>query len=158
MSRPAQRLAFTFFLFVAGCAANDWYVYATTHVSLSYPLFRSTPCFDGHCSYDIPASSEVSGTLRIVRESAILCTPGSNQYHLQKWGAADAISDITPAAGWTILDCEKGAMAQDVRLVCHDSAGCPHLAQNTGSVGKLVRLPESVCGSIPLWHTCIRKG
>ncbi|KAJ7841087.1 hypothetical protein B0H14DRAFT_1051692 [Mycena olivaceomarginata] len=110
MSRPAQRLAFTFFLFVAGCAANDW----------------STPCFDGHCSYDIPASSEVSGTLRI-------------------WGAADAISDITPAAGWTILDCEKGAMAQDVRLVCHDSAGCPHLAQNTGSVGKLVRLPES-CG------------
>ncbi|KAF7368679.1 hypothetical protein MVEN_00192200 [Mycena venus] len=91
-------------------AANDW----------------STPCFDGHCSYDIPSSSEVSGTLRI-------------------WGAADAISDITPAAGWTILDCEKGAMTQDVRLVCHDSTGCPHLAQNTGSVGKLVRLPES-CG------------
>ncbi|KAJ7143848.1 hypothetical protein C8R44DRAFT_657477 [Mycena epipterygia] len=110
MSRPALRLAFTFFLFVAGRAANDW----------------STPCFNGQCSYDIPGPSEVSGTLRI-------------------WGAEDAISDITPAAGWTILDCEKGSMAQDVRLVCHDSSGCPHLAQNTGAVGKLVRLPES-CG------------
>ncbi|KAJ6551968.1 hypothetical protein B0H19DRAFT_1159503 [Mycena capillaripes] len=110
MSQLALRITFVFSLFVAGRAANDW----------------SSPCFDGHCSYDIPTSSEVSGTLRI-------------------WGAADAISDITPAAGWTILDCEKGAMAQDVRLVCHDSSGCPHLAQNTGSVGKLVRLPES-CG------------
>ncbi|KAJ6483572.1 hypothetical protein C8R47DRAFT_981428, partial [Mycena vitilis] len=86
----------------------------------------STPCFDGHCSYDIPTPSSVSGTLRV-------------------WGAADAISDITPAAGWTILDCAKGSLAQDVRLVCHDPAGCPHLAQNNGSVGKLVRLPES-CG------------
>ncbi|KAK6981307.1 hypothetical protein R3P38DRAFT_2452981, partial [Favolaschia claudopus] len=86
----------------------------------------STPCFHGDCSYDIPSSSEVSGLLRV-------------------WGAADAISDITPAAGWTILDCEKGALSQDVRLVCHDSSGCPHLAQSTGSVGKLVRLPES-CG------------
>ncbi|KAJ7929623.1 hypothetical protein B0H13DRAFT_930026 [Mycena leptocephala] len=110
MSRPAFRIAFAFTIFVASRAANDW----------------STPCFDGHCSYDIPASSEVSGTLKI-------------------WGSADAISDITPAGGWTMLDCEKGAMAQDVRLVCHDSSGCPHLAQNTGTVGKLVRLPES-CG------------
>ncbi|KAJ7171262.1 hypothetical protein C8R46DRAFT_183561 [Mycena filopes] len=109
-SRPTLGLAFTFFLFAACRAANDW----------------STPCFDGQCSYDIPASSEVSGTLRV-------------------WGAADAISDVTTAAGWTILDCQKGALAQDVRLVCHDSAGCPHLTQNTGSVGKLVRLPES-CG------------
>ncbi|KAJ7770745.1 hypothetical protein B0H16DRAFT_219894 [Mycena metata] len=110
MSRLALSLASTFLLFVASRAANDW----------------STPCFDGQCSYDIPTSSEVSGTLRV-------------------WGAADALSDITPAAGWTILDCEKGTMAQDVRLVCHDSSGCPHLTQNTGSVGKLVRLPES-CG------------
>ncbi|KAJ7763202.1 hypothetical protein DFH07DRAFT_813111 [Mycena maculata] len=110
MVRTALGLAFAFFLFVAGRAANDW----------------STPCFDGHCSYDIPGSSAVSGTLSV-------------------WGAVDAISDITPAAGWTILDCEKGAMAQDIRLVCHDSSGCPHLSQNTGSVGKLVRLPQS-CG------------
>ncbi|KAK6967038.1 hypothetical protein R3P38DRAFT_3509141 [Favolaschia claudopus] len=93
------------------CAANDW----------------STPCFHGDCSYDIPSSSEVSGLLRV--QSII---------NFEKWGAADAISDITPAAGWTILDCEKGALSQDVRLVCHDSSGCPHLAQSTGSVGKLV--------------------
>ncbi|KAJ7474893.1 hypothetical protein FB451DRAFT_277804 [Mycena latifolia] len=109
--RPALRLVFTFSFVVAGRAANDW----------------STPCFTGECSYDIPASSEVSGTLRV-------------------WGAVDAISDITPAAGWTILDCDKGVLAQDVRLVCHDSAGCPHLALTTGgAAGKLVRLPES-CG------------
>ncbi|KAJ6531433.1 hypothetical protein DFH09DRAFT_140245 [Mycena vulgaris] len=106
----AFKLVFAFSILVAGSAANDW----------------STPCFTGQCSYDIPSSSEVSGTLRV-------------------WGAVDAISDITPAAGWTILDCEKSAMAQDVRLVCHDSEGCPHLALNTGPVGKLVRLPES-CG------------
>ncbi|KAJ7266374.1 hypothetical protein B0H12DRAFT_1099419 [Mycena haematopus] len=112
MSRPALALTLAFLLFYAGWAraANNW----------------STPCFDGHCSYDIPASSQVSGTLRI-------------------WGAPDAISDITPAAGWTILDCEKGAMQQDLRIVCSDTSGCPHLTQNTGSVGKLVRLPEN-CG------------
>ncbi|KAJ7202155.1 hypothetical protein GGX14DRAFT_654943, partial [Mycena pura] len=110
MARAALGLTFTFLLFVAGRAANDW----------------STPCFDGHCSYDIPQSSAVYGTLQV-------------------WGSADAISDVTPAAGWTILDCDQGAMAQDIRLVCTASGACPHLVQNTGSVGKLVRLPES-CG------------
>ncbi|KAF7378133.1 hypothetical protein MSAN_00237700 [Mycena sanguinolenta] len=110
MSRPALGLTWAFFLFAAGRAANDW----------------STPCFNGHCSYDIPTSSEVSGTLQI-------------------WGDPNAISDITPAAGWMMLDCDKGAMQQDLRLVCVDSSGCPHLTQNTGSVGKLVRLPEN-CG------------
>ncbi|KAJ7150478.1 hypothetical protein C8R43DRAFT_1191678 [Mycena crocata] len=110
MSRPALRLAFAFILLVAGRAENDW----------------STPCFNDECSYDIPGSPAVSGTLRL-------------------WGPTGAISDITPAAGWTILDCEKGALAQDVRLVCHDTSGCPHLAQGSGAVGTLVRLPES-CG------------
>ncbi|KAJ7438102.1 hypothetical protein B0H11DRAFT_594503 [Mycena galericulata] len=88
----------------------------------------SVPCFSGQCSYDLPTSSDnaVSGTLKV-------------------WGSVDAISDITPSAGWTILDCDNGAMAQDIRLVCTDSSGCPHLAQNTGAVGKLVRLPEN-CG------------
>ncbi|KAF7325034.1 hypothetical protein MKEN_00545900 [Mycena kentingensis (nom. inval.)] len=89
----------------------------------------STPCFNGQCAYDIPSSSAVSGTLRV-------------------WGAPDAISDITPSAGWTILECDAGSLAQDIRLVCsgEDAAACEHLAQTTGSgVGKLVRLPES-CG------------
>ncbi|KAJ7087914.1 hypothetical protein B0H15DRAFT_293530 [Mycena belliarum] len=107
---PALRLVLAFSLVATGQAANDW----------------STPCFNGQCSYDIPATSEVSGTLRV-------------------WGPPGAISDITSAAGWTILDCDKGALAQDVRLVCHDSAGCPHLTDTTGAAGKLVRLPES-CG------------
>ncbi|KAJ6480357.1 hypothetical protein C8R45DRAFT_872491 [Mycena sanguinolenta] len=110
MSRPAFGLILAFFLFAAGRASNDWL----------------TPCFNGHCSYDIPASSQVSGTLQI-------------------WGDPNAISDITPAAGWMILDCAKGGMQQDLRLVCVDSSGCPHLTQNSGSVGKLVRLPEN-CG------------
>ncbi|KAJ6546619.1 hypothetical protein B0H10DRAFT_1852028 [Mycena sp. CBHHK59/15] len=110
MARSAFILVLPTILFVVSRAANDW----------------TKPCFNGECSYDIPESAEVSGTLRI-------------------WGAADAISDITLAAGWTILDCDKGAMAQDVRLVCHDTSGCPHLDQNTGAVGKLVRLPEN-CG------------
>ncbi|KAJ7246995.1 hypothetical protein C8J57DRAFT_1021980, partial [Mycena rebaudengoi] len=87
----------------------------------------SKPCFDGECWYDLPESSVVSGSLRI-------------------WGSSDAISDITPVAGFTILDCDKSAMAQDVRLVCHDASGCPHLVQSIGAVGKLVRLPES-CGA-----------
>ncbi|EEB96988.1 hypothetical protein MPER_03783, partial [Moniliophthora perniciosa FA553] len=48
------------------------------------------------------------------------------------WGSPDAITDITTAANWTILNCDQDALAH-------------HLWQNTGAVGKLVRLPES-CG------------
>uniref|UniRef100_A0A0W0EY55 DUF7223 domain-containing protein n=1 Tax=Moniliophthora roreri TaxID=221103 RepID=A0A0W0EY55_MONRR len=95
------------------------------------PLFFSTasalndwtvPCFEGECSYDTDR-----GSLKI-------------------WGSPDAITDITTAAGWTILNCDQDALAQDIRLVCTDSESeCSHLWQNTGAVGKLVRLPES-CG------------
>ncbi|ESK93406.1 hypothetical protein Moror_1817 [Moniliophthora roreri MCA 2997] len=101
------------------------------------PLFFGTvsalndwmkPCHEGECSYDTE-----QGSLKIVR-------------HLFKWGSPDAITDITTAANWTILNCDKDALAQDIRLVCTDSeSGCSHLWQNTGAVGKLVRLPES-CG------------
>ncbi|KAJ7617398.1 hypothetical protein FB45DRAFT_225452, partial [Roridomyces roridus] len=109
------RLALFLSVVAVGRAANDW----------------STPCFDGHCSYDLPASSDgaVSGTMRV-------------------WSSPSAISDITPSAGWTILDCAKGSMAQDVRLVCTDGSGCPHLSMAQGAVGKLVRLPED-CGRAP---------
>uniref|UniRef100_A0A0W0EY52 DUF7223 domain-containing protein n=1 Tax=Moniliophthora roreri TaxID=221103 RepID=A0A0W0EY52_MONRR len=95
------------------------------------PLFFGTvsalndwmkPCHEGECSYDTE-----QGSLKI-------------------WGSPDAITDITTAANWTILNCDKDALAQDIRLVCTDSeSGCIHLWQNTGAVGKLVRLPES-CG------------
>lgn len=83
----------------------------------------SVPCFNGTCSYD-----SAVGTLQI-------------------WGSADAITDITTAAGWTILNCDKDALTQDIRLVCSgDDNGCSHLWQNTGAVNKLVRLPQN-CGA-----------
>ncbi|RDB30165.1 hypothetical protein Hypma_012365 [Hypsizygus marmoreus] len=89
------------------------------------------PCFQGECFYDLPATNiEASGSLKI-------------------WGSPDAISDITAAAGWTILGCSPNALAQDIRLVCNsddtNGAGCDHLYQNIGAQGKIVRLPEN-CG------------
>ncbi|KAJ7282823.1 hypothetical protein C8J57DRAFT_1296618 [Mycena rebaudengoi] len=92
----------------------------------------NVPCLDGACSWDIPtgAGASSSGTMTI-------------------WGSEDAISDITGAADWEILDCDPNALAQDIRLVCTtDSADakCSHLYQNIGAEGKIVRLPEN-CGS-----------
>jgi len=67
---------------------------------------------------------------------------------LFQWGSQDAISDITPAAGWMILGCAPDVLAQDIRLVCKSNdtsaAGCDHLYQNIGADGKIVRLPENV--------------
>ncbi|KAJ7770766.1 hypothetical protein B0H16DRAFT_1685941 [Mycena metata] len=60
-------------------------------------------------------------------------------------GASSAVSDITPAGGWTILTCDAGKLVQDIRLVCHAS-GCEHLFEGQGAVDTLVRLPET-CGS-----------
>ncbi|PBK81699.1 hypothetical protein ARMGADRAFT_1020065 [Armillaria gallica] len=88
------------------------------------------PCFYGECEYSLPSDVPASGSLKI-------------------WGSADALSDITPAAGWEILDCSPDGLEQEIRLVCShnstDSANCDHLYQNDGPVGKIVRLPES-CG------------
>ncbi|KAJ7708197.1 hypothetical protein B0H17DRAFT_1031883 [Mycena rosella] len=87
------------------------------------------PCLDGECFWDIPASANVSGTMRV-------------------WGAPTAISDITTAAGWTILNCDPNALAQDIRLVCTGAASdCDHLFQG-GATDTLVRLPTS-CGASP---------
>ncbi|KAI0716143.1 hypothetical protein C8T65DRAFT_828365 [Cerioporus squamosus] len=62
-------------------------------------------------------------------------------------GSVSSISDLTPSAGWTILDCDPSATEQDIRLVCHDpSKGCDHLYLN-GAHHTIVRLPEEVCGS-----------
>jgi hypothetical protein len=89
----------------------------------------STPCLDGVCSYDLPSSAPSSGTIKI-------------------WGDKSAISDITTAAGWEILDCSPDKTQQDIRLVCtgadSTAAGCSHLFDG-GANGKVVRLPES-CG------------
>ncbi|KAJ7474870.1 hypothetical protein FB451DRAFT_1246877 [Mycena latifolia] len=87
------------------------------------------PCLEGECFWDLPESTGVSGTMRV-------------------WGAATAISDITTAAGWTILDCDPDALAQDIRLVCTGAASdCDHLFQ-AGATNTLVRLPNN-CGKSP---------
>ncbi|PBK79419.1 hypothetical protein ARMGADRAFT_1093149 [Armillaria gallica] len=80
------------------------------------------PCFYGECEYSLPSHVPASGSLKI-------------------WGSADALSDITPAAGWEILDCSPDGLEQEIRLVCShnstDSANCDHLYQNDGPVGKI---------------------
>lgn len=92
----------------------------------------NTPCFYGKCEYTLPSSSgPASGVLKI-------------------WGSPNSISDITPAAGYEILDCSPDELSQDIRLVCvgnsSSMASCDHLFQNAGAEGKIVRLPEN-CGT-----------
>ncbi|KAJ7049580.1 hypothetical protein C8F01DRAFT_1069029 [Mycena amicta] len=94
----------------------------------------TVPCTTGSCSYDLPRNNEAvsSGSLKI-------------------WGGVDAITDITNAADWEILDCDPTALAQDIRLVCKTdpddpNSKCGHLYQNIGAVNKIVRLPEN-CGA-----------
>ncbi|KAF5391162.1 hypothetical protein D9757_003104 [Collybiopsis confluens] len=109
----------------------------TVVILLAAPLIRAandwnTPCFDGQCQYSLTAA------------------PGQNgSGTVQIWGNSNAISDITSAAGWEILNCSSTEMAQDIRLVCTgndtEAAGCAHLFQGAGAEGKLVRLPEN-CG------------
>ncbi|TDL21135.1 hypothetical protein BD410DRAFT_840835 [Rickenella mellea] len=91
------------------------------------------PCFQGTCSYDVAQSAT--------------SMPGS----MTIGGSKNAISDITPAAGWQILSCDPNALSQDIRLVCKSpdasSAGCDHLYQN-GAENTIVRLPEN-CLKVP---------
>ncbi|KAL4245486.1 hypothetical protein ABKN59_009431 [Abortiporus biennis] len=91
----------------------------------------NTPCLSGKCTYFSKQSGPAAGRVDIV-------------------GSSNAISDITPAAGWTILNCDSEAEAQDIRLVCTGSkAACNHVFSGTGgAVGTVVRLPES-CGKMP---------
>ncbi|KAI0668758.1 hypothetical protein C8Q78DRAFT_245368 [Trametes maxima] len=87
----------------------------------------SQPCF-GECNWDISSDSG-SGTVRVS-------------------GPQAAVSDITSAAGWMIMDCDANAEDQDIRLVCQDpDKGCDHI-ENGGAAGTLVRLPNN-CGSVP---------
>ncbi|TFK18148.1 hypothetical protein FA15DRAFT_649819 [Coprinopsis marcescibilis] len=93
----------------------------------------SKPCLEGVCFYDLPATTETgSGTLKI-------------------WGSSAAITDITTAAGWEVLDCDSDANEQDIRLVCVDESKCEHLYKDIGAVGKVVRLPEN-CGKAAFAH------
>ncbi|KAH6918104.1 hypothetical protein BKA70DRAFT_1088991 [Coprinopsis sp. MPI-PUGE-AT-0042] len=93
----------------------------------------SKPCLSGVCFYDLPTSDVgASGTLKI-------------------WGSPDAITDITTAAGWEIIDCKPDVTTQDIRLVCTGDEKCEHLYKNIGAEGKIVRLPEN-CGSNAFAH------
>lgn len=60
-------------------------------------------------------------------------------------GASDAVSDISNAAGWSIMDCDSSSQEdQTIRLVCHDpDAGCEQLFEG-GAEDTIVRLPEEV--------------
>jgi hypothetical protein len=102
-------------------AVNDWNI----------------PCFNGECSWDLPATNPDG-------------TPGGAGTMVVK-GSSDAITDMSTASGWVILDCDPNEMAQDIRMVCNstDTAnnGCAHLL-NGGAEGKLVRLPAN-CGKMP---------
>ncbi|KAJ8474994.1 hypothetical protein ONZ45_g15760 [Pleurotus djamor] len=93
------------------------------------------PCFHGECAYDLPTHKEQSGTVKLFAKSPY------------------AIADITPTAGWVVLDCDPNALEQEVRLVCKsdnaEGGACNHLFDGGhGPVGKYVRLPES-CSSVP---------
>ncbi|KAJ8462087.1 hypothetical protein ONZ45_g18060 [Pleurotus djamor] len=112
-----------------------WYftsllLYAT--VALAVPANDwSKPCFNGECAYDIHPSTGNTGLIKL---------------------SGAGITDITPAAGWIILDCDPHSMEQEIRLVCsstnHEEAGCNHVFDNGGADHKVVRLPES-CTDAP---------
>jgi len=90
----------------------------------------SKPCLDGTCSFDVEEGPTTMG--------------GS----IEISGSPSAISDITPAAGWQVLNCTNSASSQTISLVCTDeNKGCGHLFQG-GAQDTVIRLPEN-CGSGP---------
>ncbi|KAG8775303.1 hypothetical protein FRC15_000633, partial [Serendipita sp. 397] len=64
-------------------------------------------------------------------------------------GSSEAVSDISTAAGWSIMECNPDSQeAQQVRLVCHDpGSGCEQLFEG-GAVNTIVRLPDD-CADAP---------
>ncbi|KLO17563.1 hypothetical protein SCHPADRAFT_886887 [Schizopora paradoxa] len=90
----------------------------------------SKACLYGACSFDIDESpASMGGTIEIS-------------------GPVSAISDITSAAGWRILNCTDSTNSQTIRLACvDDSKGCAHVFQG-GVEDTIVRLPIG-CGSGP---------
>lgn len=122
-------------LFYQAYGKNDW----------------SKACLDGTCSFQIKEGAEnTSGTIEIVM---IYCYMyyfvGILVLIINQSGSSSAISDITPAAGWKILDCTDSSNTQTIRLVCVDeNKGCVHLFQE-GAQDTVVRLPEDVSKASP---------
>lgn len=123
-------LPFALLLPAVARAANNW----------------NAPCHTGECSFDLHNSTH-AGSVRasltivgVVLYCVFLCTNCVYQS-----GSTSAIADLTPAAGWQILNCNATAGAQDIRAICIGSDNdCSHLYQN-GAVGTVVRLPDGVC-------------
>ncbi|KAG5219427.1 Acetolactate synthase [Salix suchowensis] len=98
--------------------------------SLSKANNWDKPCFHGECAYDTIGTEETGyGSIKI-------------------YGSPKSITDITPASGWVVLDCDPNLLAQDIRLVCRsdDDEGCNHIYEHD-PIHRIVRLPESVCTS-----------
>ncbi|KAL0948978.1 hypothetical protein HGRIS_009078 [Hohenbuehelia grisea] len=93
-----------------------------------------TACLNGECAYVVPAGPE----------------PGALSGTLKLFGSPQTLTDITPAAGWVVLDCHANGLEQEIRLVCksEEEAGCQHLFAHDGPLNKIVRLPES-CSRAP---------
>ncbi|KLO12153.1 hypothetical protein SCHPADRAFT_941424 [Schizopora paradoxa] len=90
----------------------------------------STPCLSGSCSFDIARSNSSMAASLVIN------------------GSSSAISDITPAAGWTVLNCSSSTNTQTIQIACTDeSKACSHLFQN-GAENTIVRLPQG-CGAGP---------
>ncbi|KLO17571.1 hypothetical protein SCHPADRAFT_160949 [Schizopora paradoxa] len=105
--------------------------------ALSFLFYRaygtsglSEACLGGSCSFEVEESPTSLGGI------------------IELSGSSSAISDITPTAGWQILNCTDSTNSQAIRLVCEDeSKGCAHLFQN-GAQDTVIRLPDD-CGNSP---------
>ncbi|KAJ7606690.1 hypothetical protein FB45DRAFT_807591 [Roridomyces roridus] len=89
--------------------------------SLAQVIAAHTAC-KGDCTYHI-SNSTVSASLTVS-------------------GASHAVSDITPAGGWSILSCDADSLAQEIRLVC-STAACEHLFEGQGAIDTVVLLPDT---------------
>ncbi|KLO17545.1 hypothetical protein SCHPADRAFT_886874 [Schizopora paradoxa] len=87
-------------------------------------------CLSGLCTFDTEEGlNTMGGTIEIS-------------------GSPSAISDITPAAGWDILNCTDSTNNQTIVIVCTDeSLECDHIFQGSAE-DTIIRLPEH-CGSGP---------
>jgi hypothetical protein len=132
--------------FLAGVfSSNDW----------------NTPCINGQCSYGPYASCFTKFTTdcrlrsphdnwlvgHLENRTSIVSVATHFPDAISQWGSDNVITDITPAADWQILDCNRTALSQNLRLVCMNddpSSLCAHLYKNAGAANKIVRLPENV--------------
>jgi len=90
----------------------------------------SKPCTSGTCSYESGDGTNTAWSNLVINAES-----------------TDALSDITSASGWDIINCDpKSTDPQDIRLVCVDQAkGCSQLFDG-GVENTIVRLPESCAG------------